>query len=437
MTAPRNSHSPQRPLFTRRALWFIFGLGGAMLALTVVLLWSADDVVEVSSIDTDSFSESAIGHKALVEMLEEQGFDVERGRYRSHEQVWRGDLLVLAEPHLMAGDRGNTELLKKYRHMIAANSGATMLVLPKRDGVRHDTRPNWLGASFMMHASDITYVLLATGMKQVGVSRTGRSAASISWLSSLPEVSTLQVATSKVQDVQLILPGEGIEPLITSPYGILFARVESDLRDEPIYVLSDPDLIATHGLHRGENAVLVEALVREALPSRGGEVIFDEVIHGHEQIPPFEKRLFRFPLLPMTLQVGLLLVFLFWKLLCRFGPPLGSGRREREAGKTFMIEHTAMLLEDGGHLGYTTERYIWMVLQDTARQLNAPARMSQDEMVSWLEKMARTRGLHSELRRIVTRTHNISDGLEVATRARALELARRVDRFRKDMTHES
>lgn len=434
MTPHHPSHE-ERPLFTRRALWFIFGVGGLMLALTVVLLWSSDGE-EVSSIDTDTFSISAIGHKALMHMLEEQGFDVTQSRYRSQEIVWRSDLLLLAEPHLMAGDHSNKQLLKKYRKMIAANSGATLLVLPKRDGVKDRYHPEWLGASFMMHPSDIDYVLLATGMDHVKLSRTSRPASSIGWLSSVEGVSSLQMATSEIEDVQLILPAEGVEPLISSSYGVLLARVSSKLTDKPIYLLSDPDLIATHGLHRAENALVVEQIVRLAMPSKSGDLIIDEVIHGHEQIPPFEKRLFRFPLLPMTLQVGLLLVFLFWKLLCRFGPPLPFSR-EREAGKAFMIEHTAMLLKEGGHLGYTTERYVWMVLQDTARTLNAPPGMSQAEMVQWLEKMAQTRGIHTELRRIVTRTHNISDGLEVATNARALELAKRVDRFRKEMTHES
>ena len=102
-----------------------------------------------------------------------------------------------------------------------------------------------------------------------------------------------------------------------------------------------------------------------------------------------------------------------------------------------MVQHTASLLNQGGHIGYTLERYVWMVLQDTAATLNAPSTMNQAELVSWLESMAKTRHVKFNLRQVVTQVHSISDGLERVNQAKALEIAMKVNRFSKDMIDES
>ncbi len=426
------SHTTQeRPLFSRRAIWFIFGFGGLTLVLTVLLMVFTDAREEVKSIDTDTYSMSAIGHVALHNVLEKHDIKVVRGRYRSHELMWKGDLLMVAEPHLMADDESNTLLVKKYREMLASSSN-TMLVLPKRDGLRDRYDEDWIGASFMVHESDLRYVLLASGMDQVTVSRTYKDASDIQWsyAADMPQMAPTLKGT------QLILPAEGVEPLIWSPYGILFARVKSDLSSRPVYVLSDPDVLANHGLHQGENSALMLALIQSRLASNSGDVVIDEVVHGHEKIPTFEQRLMRFPLLPMTVQFLVLILFLFWRLFLRFGPPLRYSR-ERAPGKAFMVQHTASLLNQGGHIGYTLERYVWMVLQDTAATLNAPSTMNQAELVSWLESMAKTRHVKFNLRQVVTQVHSISDGLERVNQAKALEIAMKVNRFSKDMIDES
>lgn len=424
----QTSLSP-RPLFTRRALWLIFGGGLLSLVCALVLMWVTDPRDEVESIDTDTFSISAIGHMAFLEMLEAHDIDTMRGRYKSDERMGRGDLLVVAEPHLMLGDRDGGPLLKKYRTMLSRSSN-TLLVLPKRDGLRDSFSREWLGAAFMVPEADVRYVLKASGVPGAQISRTRRPASDMTWSS--PHDPYVLSFPPEMYDVQLLLPGPEIEPVITTPYGILLGRVKSKLSSEPIWVLSDPDLIATHGLHRGSNTPLAIAMVQQAMGSSRGDVIFDEVIHGHERIPSFEERLLQFPLLPATIQVCLLLFFLLWTFVLRFGPPLRVSQ-ERAPGKAFVVNNTAELLTAGKHSAHTTERYIWMVLQDTARGLHAPSRQSQAELLGWLQTRADAHGIDINLRGLTDRAHGYADGVERARSVKLLELALSVDRFRREM----
>ena len=79
------SHTTQeRPLFSRRAIWFIFGFGGLTLVLTVLLMVFTDAREEVKSIDTDTYSMSAIGHVALHNVLEKHDI---KGRLKFFGEV--------------------------------------------------------------------------------------------------------------------------------------------------------------------------------------------------------------------------------------------------------------------------------------------------------------------------------------------------------------
>ena len=101
--------------------------------------------------------------------------------------------------------------------------------------------------------------------------------------------------------VQLIKQSAHLEPLVTLGGDVLFGRVlPSDERStSDVYVLSDPDLIATHGLVRGDNATLAVSIVERLRPGGGG-VVFDETLHGGDVRPSLWREVFRPPLVFAT-----------------------------------------------------------------------------------------------------------------------------------------
>lgn len=419
----------RRAPFSRAALVILFTVGALSLLGAVALGWVTDPSKQVESVDTDTFSKSAIGHMALRELIDEApGVRARVSRYKTHEELGWASALLLAEPHLMVN--GDEELAGKMREMLRA-SPSTLLVLPKRDGLQDRFEEEWVGAVFFVPSYDVQLVL-DTAKVNTQPLRTWRPSDEMVWRAAAPALEH----TPQMPDVQLMRPAAQLEPLISTDQGVLFARVKSGhAGGGELFVLSDPDILANHGLHRGENAALALAILSRVRGDRAGAIVIDEVLHGLRRIPTLYEQLLRFPLVLGTIQVALLLLFGVWAGLGRFGPP----RRAPvgfAAGKEFFIDHTAELLTLGKHSGYSVERYLWMVLDDLTHQLNAPRNLSRPDRVAWLQSLATARGLEVDLDAMVRRAVIAANGDRARPR-QLVALALDIYRFRKDMIDES
>jgi len=136
-----------------------------------------------------------------------------------------------------------------------------------------------------------------------------------------------------------------------------------------LFVLSDPDLIANHGLARGDNAGRALGLLSR-IPGAGQTVVVDETLHGFEQTPSLWRELFVFPLLSATLQGLLALLMLVWSGLGRFGAPMPTSSTHA-SGRALLIENTAALLGSAGHSAHSLARYLDVTIGDLAQ---TPAR---------------------------------------------------------------
>ena len=417
----------RRQPFSRRALVLILGYGVISLLFSVLLAWMSDAREEPGSIDTDTFSESAIGHKAMLKLLKERGYWARASRWESGDAARHAGLLVVAEPHVMLG--GDEQVASALRAMLAS-SPRTLLVLPKRDGFQDDFVPTWIGSVVHVPEYDVQHVLDQARVTTTPV-RVWRSGEALEWESAQQALS----ASPLMPDVQLLRPSAKLEPLIWAPQGVLFARVrDGGASGGELFVLSDPDILANHGLHRASNAELALGIVEHSRTS--GRILFDEVLHGHEQPPTLWQQLLEFPLVLGTTQVFLLLFFALWAGMVRFGP-VQREARVHAAGKGFFIENTAELLTVGNHSAYTLERYVWMMLHELGFKLNAPAHLSRAELVVWLQEQADARGVEIELERITRRAEVLSIEARRLRPQRVLDLSMQLYRFREAMIDES
>jgi len=85
-------------LLSRRSMIILMVIGGVSLlaGFAGVIFWG--NLPTVSSSYSDSYSVSALGHRAFVDLLEEAGYRVLRSRSRSDQKAGEDAVLVLIEP---------------------------------------------------------------------------------------------------------------------------------------------------------------------------------------------------------------------------------------------------------------------------------------------------------------------------------------------------
>jgi hypothetical protein len=197
---------------------------------------------------------------------------------------------------------------------------------------------------------------------------------------------------------------------------MLIARV---CRQPSIFVLADPDVIANHGLWRGDNAVLAMSAV--ALMRNGSGPV---VTPGAPTRQPVKSKpnvwglAFEPPFVLITIAAFVAIAIAVWLAAMRFGPP-AAGAPDRPPGVHTLIEVAARLL--GTRAGdRLLRRYAELVVLDLGRRLHAPRSVSGiAETGAWLD--ASRQGESSELKYAVLARRMESAGpTEIVARAAEL-----------------
>jgi hypothetical protein len=389
---------------SRTALIAVIGVVAVSLAAAAVLAVLGDDLGDRRSAGPDGYSESAIGHRGLVRLLERLDVPVVVSRSDSAARAG-GGLLIVAEPAV-------TDPASRAR--LAALVGAArrvLVVLPKWYGSALRGK-RWIEDANLLPQGDVNAVLDALELGDGAEVR--RPAASVAFAagSLRPVIGEPQLVAGHA--LTAIVAGRGGDQLL--------GRRDRDGTE--LYVLSDPDVLNNFGLRHPENARFVFQLI-DGLRD-GGPVVIDETLHGYAQTPSLAHLLFRFPLVLATLQVLVCAVLAVWAAMVRFGP-----RREAPPpiapGKDFLIRNTAALLHHGGHHAHALRRYLALTVAAVRQALHAPA-LPPDAMTAWLERVRAVRGGRISLAAL-------SRDVEAAdSPARVVEVADQVFRWRMEMT---
>jgi hypothetical protein len=391
--------------FSRTTLWVVSGVAIASLIVTVVLTVVGGNPDARGTAGANGYSVSAIGHKALIEMLEKLDVPVVVSRNASAQKAAHG-LLVLAEPQL--GDDKNDRL-----GQMIDQADNVLVVLPKRHGYAMPGDA-WIDAADLMEADEVAKVARAIGLDEVTVWREP-----VHWT-----VGNGLVAP--VLDKPQTIAAQ-IDPEIFDRDRALVGHFDRHGKD--VWVLADPDVISNFGLRHAENAQLAIRLIDRL--RHDGAVVFDEVVHGHAQAPSLLSVLFSFPLVLATIQVLICALLAIWAAMVRFGP-----RKAAPApfapGKDFLIANTAALLRYGGHHVDALRSYLTASIADVRHALHAPANLSGVALTEWLERMRAVRGAKITLTDL---EHEVLT--ESPAPQRVVELADRIYRWRMEMMHGS
>lgn len=388
-------------IFSPKTVFRMVALGLLAFGGAAYFLVYGDSRIDTAS-GNNSYSYSALGHRAFVETLRRQDIPVRISRNDSVQKAGYYSLLVIAEPNV-DWVRDNTQ-----RYLVPATR--VLIVLPKRYGVRDENRRKWL-KQVKTRGIRESEAVLNTVAPDSTLTRHARGNWRLNMFSAAPSIASPQVMSDA-----------GFIPLIANQEGrLLLGKVVG--RAQNVWVLSDPDILSNHGIGKGENAQLVVDMVREMM-APGGSVIVDETVHGFYHSPSLWRHVFELPFAAVTILAIAALLMLVWASAGRFGAALPSSAPSM-AGKEGLIEVTARLLNGRAHGHYIVRRYQALVLRDIARLLHAPHRYGERAFDDWLDRAAAARGVKidaSELRRTIDEmdTDSRGDGAQAARIARKL-----------------
>ena len=348
--------------FSRRTVLILAGLFTLSLMVGLALTIFQEELSVVRSSGSDSFSYSAIGHRGFKTLVEELGFQTFTSRNNSGEKTGDSGLLVLAEPNLAT----QIQHRKGELRLMCDQANSILIVLPKRGGVPDPYRPGHLESVYNLPPENSDLILGALGIDE-SLIKAGHSR-DLHWTegswSDRPFIDDLQ-----------LLYTEKLIPIIASPEGVLLGEFISDIDAEnnnwfygTVYILTDPDMLANHGLNQGNNAAIA-ARILDFTGSSGGAVVFDETLHGHEVSPSMFRSFFRVPMVFILLQVLLTAGVFMWLATGRFGSPLAA-KKAQGLGLDYLINNTAELLDFGGHGPFVLGRYYQAGINSICRRLH-------------------------------------------------------------------
>jgi hypothetical protein len=362
MKAPGNF--PPRVL----AAWLAAAI---LLAVATVLLGVFGGGGSTDTVGPSTFSRSAIGYAGIADVMRRLGARVVKSRQDSIGNLNPDGLLVVAEP---SSDVAQQQL------RILLNADRVLLVLPKWIGRASQSPHGWVSEVALLPDS-VARDVARTALQSVDIVRTEPVTR---W--SHNEIGSVPVIPGKVQ----LVKSSRLRAVIGTDSGMLVGELRNGARR--MWILADPDVMQNHGLAEPDNAVFSVALIN-ALRGADGNVVFDEVVHGFENRSRSPLRwLFEFPFVLASIQGAIAVALLLWATLRRFGAPV-SPPVALQSGKRSLIENTAKLLERARLRPMIIQRYVHATVQDVARQLHAPAGMSESALVEWLRHTGRARAV--------------------------------------------
>jgi hypothetical protein len=374
-----------QPVFSQRVL--VGWVAAAVIIFAASLYFmGGGQLGDPESVGPSTYSRSAIGHAGIAAVLQRQNIPVVKSQSNSLGQLTRGSVLVIAEPRT-----GNEEII---RTLLKADT--ILIVLPKWSGVRNEKKSEWLREVKERGVSDALWTLrLVAPLGEVA-----RQNTPVTWTTN-----QLGLAPNVVEPTQLIR-GDRLVPIIGSADGMLLGEISD--RNRKVWVLSDPDVIANHGLARAGNAALATALINR-LRGTNGVVVFDETIHGYavKTSNPF-MLMFRFPFVIATAQAAIAIALLLWASLIRFGAPQ-SAPASLKVGRQALLENVARLIEFTGHQQVMIRRYVQETIRDVARQLHAPSALAGEQLVAWLQRVGAARSVSVDCGVIVQRVSELAE----------------------------
>ncbi|NBB16263.1 hypothetical protein GVN21_12925 [Caulobacter sp. SLTY] len=349
-----------------------------------------------------ALSRSAIGYAGVIELLRGTATDVEISR---ETQVWDENSLLILTPPIHA----DPETIEKVLF-----DGPRLIVLPKWDS--GPSSRGWVrGRDTFTDKESLGPFNGKEGQARMQI-RKGVAKRVLTWADGRPFARTGPI------DGFRTVTGGGLTPVIVDASG---GTVLGRLGKE--WVLSDPDLLNTHGISDIATAKAGLELL-EVARDGGGPVVFDVSLNGLKSERNLLQLILEPPFLGVTLALGLAALLLAVQAAGRFGPPLEKGRAIA-LGKQGLADNSAALIRLARREHRMVERYALWVRGVAARAVGAPPSLAETDLEALLDRLSDQAGQppFTQLRREAAAAQDLGA---------ALNAARRLYAWRLEMTRE-
>ncbi len=390
-------------LFYRKRI--IVAVACAVIGLAIALIANVFGEDQKSSApDATIASESALGHKAFISMLDRLnlGNEVNLGPFAA--LMGGKTLTVFLEPN--PAEIAPVDFAQRLK------GEAVFVVLPKWSAVADSERPRWIKLAQPMELRAVQEVARAA----ISDVRISRSDEAITWKSQ-------QFRQQPDLDQPQLMQSAKLKPLIYSAQGILFGSIKKG--KTIVYVLSDPDVLNNHGLDNGFNSVLAVRMIEFA---RGKSLLsFDSSVQKFEGSISLWRQLFLPPLLGLVILALGAIAVLVWHVLVRLSPPqmveAGLG-----AGKMGLIKNSAALFDTQQHDLFLKKRYLESVVAEITAALPMLSRRDSTDRAALLDELSILRGAADKYTDILALTQ--------VAKPSAASVARRIDIWKQEIIRE-
>ncbi|CAM5509197.1 hypothetical protein MAUB1S_08502 [Mycolicibacterium aubagnense] len=155
-----------------------------------------------------------------------------------------------------------------------------------------------------------------------------------------------------------------------------------EAKDEPFFVLTDPDILDNAALKDPQRAAAAIGLIKMVRPN-DDPVMFDLTLHGANRQHDLMKLLLEPPFLALTLSVLAAAALALAHGLGRFGPA-DAETRAIPFGKRALVETTAQLMRRAGRLDLLGPRYVVLMRRRAAAILGAPHGLRDEALDDWI-----------------------------------------------------
>ena len=402
--------SANTQMFSRRMLFWLVAIGVVSFLGSMALLAFGGGGSQGARVGGLPFARSALGHRAFVKSLQRLGIPVVVSRTGSVRKAGAGVLFV-GEPRAKGWNAAKVRRLMRASHVI--------LVLPKWKGKPDRRNPRWTASVTLLARSRVEKILRLVDPR----ARLVRPGKSVFWSASR------YAGGPTILQPQLIR-SPALRPIITSDSGLLVGQLAN--ARSTIWIVSEPDIFANHGIGKGENAKIAIGLIR-TLRATGGPLVIDTTIHGAAGRPSLWGSLLEVPFVVASLAGILALAFVLWSGMARFGAPLPAAPLF-EAGKLTLIDNATRLLRYGGHQREILDRYRRALVSAVTARLHAPVHgpTGSDELVRWFDRVGQARGTRRRFSEIIGEIETLAAAGSVSDR-KLLSAATRLYRWKGEM----
>ncbi len=401
--------------FSIMAVLAMIVVGIVTFSAFLVLLAFADDLRNSNDGREHALSQSAVGFAGIASLMSDRGHAIRISRGALEEASDDGAFVVLSPPV------GHALTWQTVNAVYADN----LIVLPKWQTRPQDDNPLWVDKIGLV-PPEIIAATIAELASDIEVTRASGTATT----DLLDVEMETKLPVGPIDRLQTI-SGEYLDAIVTDPAGniILGAIWDEDTDDVAAYVLSDPDLLNTHGLSSPITA-RTSVTILEKFTYEGSPIAFDVTLHGLSRSRNMLQLAFTPPFLPAVL--CLVFAGALIAVVALAGNPRTPDGRSIPFGKRTLVDNTAKLVAQAGRNAGVAERYVAMIRRQAIRALGLSTTATEAQQAATLDALHR-----AERQPGVSRYSELAGNVAKANRAASmLKAMRRIYKWKQELGRE-